>query len=296
MQRDRAGNPVIDIVRPDAEVKMPTVNVNSGSSRKADNAIPTRTNDDAEINDEPIEGSGLDEKLEGREEAEQFEMLKGDLPCLDSKPECLRQLEALAIANSPELRAIDAQIASSSDAVKLARVQGQGSFTESIQPYVSAIAPILLQNARPQAVGEIRTSLESRLLFEALPKIIEGRATSDANQTRNNQANADLQIKLAQLEKTKAEIAIALKGKVVDAVILFEGMKDEADLQSTIVRREQVRAKLIEISYRMGESSTIEQIGRVNDLDRKKVIAAQMRSRLRSQALRIQRLCKGTEE
>lgn len=275
----------------------PTVNINSGSSRKFNNANPTRTESDSESeseSDKP-EPENLDDKLENREASEQFELLKGDLPCLDSKPECLKQLEELAIANSPELRAIDAQIASSADAVKLAKVQGQGSFIEGIQPYVSAIAPILLQNAKPFQTGELRTSLESRLLFEALPAIISGRATSDANQTRNNQANADLAIKLAQLEKTKAEIAIAIKGKVVDALIAFEGMKDEADLQSTIVRREQVRAKLIEISYRMGESSTIEQIARVNEFDRKKVIAAQMMSRLRSQALRIQRLVRGSE-
>lgn len=257
--------------------------------------VPTRTESDIESEGDKPEPENLDDKLENRETSEQFDLLKGDLPCLDSKPECLVQLEALAIANSPELRAIDAQIASSSDAVKLARVQGQGSFIEGIQPYVSAIAPILLQNARPQAVGEIRTSLDSRLLFEALPKIIEGRATSDANQTRNNQANANLQIQLAQLEKTKSEIAIAIKGRVVEAVILFESLKDESDLQSTIVRREEVRSKLIEIDYRMGGSSTIEQVARVNEFDRKKIIAAQTRSKLRSQALKIQRLCKGVE-
>jgi hypothetical protein len=277
------GKPVITIDRP---ANKPAVNVNTAKPVNG-----SRGNGE----DEPIEGSGLDEKLDQREESEQFEMLKGDLPCLDSKPECIVQLEALAIANSPELRAIDVQIASSSDAVKLAKVQGQGSFIESIQPFVSAIAPILLQNSRPQAFGEIRTSLESRLLFEALPTIISGRATSDANQTRNNQANADLAIKLAQLEKTKAEIAIAIKGKVVDAVITFEQIRDESDLQSTIVRREEVRSKLIEISYRLGEGTTTEQIARLNEHDRKKIIAAQLKTRLRSQALRIQRLVKGTE-
>jgi len=253
---------VITIDRP---VNKPVVNVNTAKPVNS-----SRGNGE----DEPIEGSGLDEKLDQREESEQFEMLKGDLPCLDSKPECIVQLEALAIANSPELRAIDVQIASSSDAVKLAKVQGQGSF---------------------KAFGEIRTSLESRLLFEALPTIISGRATSDANQTRNNQANADLAIKLAQLEKTKAEIAIAIKGKVVDAVITFEQIRDESDLQSTIVRREEVRSKLIEISYRLGEGTTTEQIARLNEHDRKKIIAAQLKTRLRSQALRSQRLVKGTE-
>ncbi|MFM7888750.1 MAG: hypothetical protein ACKPCM_19125 [Pseudanabaena sp.] len=273
--KDRTGKP---------EDKKSGVNNDTGSSRK-----PSDRTDDFQ------DGSNLDEKLENREESEQADLLKGDLPCLDSKPECLKQLQELAIANSPELRAINAQIASSSDAVKLARVQGQGSFIESIQPFVSAIAPILLQNSRPLAFGEIRTSLESRLLFEALPTIISGRATSDANQTRNNQANADLAIKLAQLEKTKSEIAIAIKGKVTDAVIAFEQIKDEADLQSTIVRREEVRSKLIEISYKLGESSTIDQIARLNEFDRKKIIAAQLKTRLRSQALRIQRLCKGTE-
>lgn len=268
----------------------------NGSGRKPINKpVPTRTESDIEPESDKPEAENLDDKLEGREAAEQFELLKGDLPCLDSKPECLKQLETLAIANSPELRAIDAQIASSSEAVKLAKVQGQGSFAESIQPYVSAIAPILLQNSKPLAQGEIRIGLDSRLLFEALPTIIQGRATSDANQTRNNQANADLLIKLAQLEKTKAEIAIAIKGKVIDSVILFESLKDESDLQSTIVRREGARFKLVEIAYRFGESSTEAQIDRINDMERKRIIAAQIKSRLRSQALKIQRLVKGSE-
>lgn len=271
----------------------PTVNINSGSSRKLNNPIPTRTDEDFT---EELEGSGLDEKLNEREESEQEDLLKGDLPCLDSSPDCLKQLQELAIANSPEIRSLDIQIASSGDAVKFARVQGQGSFAEQISPFVSAIAPILLQDSRPLASSEIRTSLTSRLLFEALPTIISGRATSDANQTRNAQANADLQIKLAQLEKTKTEVAIAIRGRVTDAVVEFEKIKDESKLQSTIVRREEVRAKLIEISYRLGESSTIDQIARLNQFDRQKIIAAQLKTRLRSQALSIQRLVKGASD
>lgn len=286
LQRDRQGNPVIDIVRPTVNTSTGSATINSGSGRE--------NSDTPE--DIPEEGSGLDEKLESREESEQEEMLKGDLPCLDSKPECITQLQNLAIQNSPEIRSIDIQIASSGDAVKLARVQGQGSFIESIQPYVSAIAPILLQNSRPLQTGELRTSLEARLLFEALPTIISGQATSNANQTRNNQANADLQIKLAELEKTKVQITIAIKGKVLDEVIEFERIKDESNLQSTIVKRETARAKLIEISYRFGESSTIDQIARLNEFDRKKIIAAQLKTKLRSQALRIQRLVKGAED
>ena len=291
------GEAVITIDRPvvKPDDKKSGVNIDSDKPNSSSGKLPT-TKPALSESDETAkpEAENLDDKLEGRESSEQFDLLKGDLPCLDSKPECIAQLESLAIANSPDLKALDAQIASSSDAVKLAKVQGQGSFIESIQPYVAAIAPILLQNARPSAPGEIRVGLDSRLLFEALPTIISGRATSDANQTRNNQANADLQIKLAGLEKTKAEITIAIRGKVVDAVILFESLKDNSDLQSTIVRREEVRSKLIEIAYRMGESSTIAQVARMNDFDRKKIIAAQIKSRLRSQALKIQRLCKGS--
>jgi hypothetical protein len=263
-----------------------TPNSSSGKTK------PENSNSDETGND----GSNLEEKLDNREDTEQADLLKGDLPCLDSKPECVAQLQALAIANSPDIKALDTQIASSGDAVRLAAVQGQGSFIESISPLISAIAPILLQNSRPQAPFEIRTSLESRLLFEALPLIISGRATSDSNQTRNSQANADLQIKLAQLQKTKTEVTIALKGKVADEVVLFENIKDESSLQSIIVKRETARAKLIEIAYRMGESDTISQIARLNDFDRKKIIAAQSKTKLRSQALKIQRLVKGNSE
>jgi hypothetical protein len=266
-------------------------NTNQAPNSSSGETKPQNTDDSQVGND----GSNLEEKLDGREDAEQDDLLKGDLPCLDSKPECIKQLQELAIANSPDIKALDIQIASSGEAVKLAKVQGQGSFFESISPLIGAIAPILLQNSKPQALGEIRTSLESRLLFEAIPLVLSGRATSDANQTRNSQANADLQIKLAQLEKTKTEVAIALKGKVADEVILFENIKDESNLQSTIVKRETARAKLIEIAYRMGESDTISQIARLNDFDRKKIIAAQLKTKLRSQALKIQRLVKGGE-
>lgn len=265
----------------------PEVKPNSSSGKPVNNSSSGKDGDET--------GENLDDKLDAKEEAEQDEMLKGDLPCLDSKPECVLQLQEMAIKNSPEIKAIETQISQSSDAVKLAKVQGQGSFFETITPWVSAIAPILLQNAKPPALGEIRTPLESRLLFEALPTIISGRATSDANQTKNAQSNADLQIKLAQLEKTKLEIAIALRGKIQDALITFEQLKDDANLQNTIVRREEVRAKLIEIGYRMGESSTTEQIARLNEFDRKKISASQSKSRMRSQALRIQRLVKGID-
>ncbi len=281
----------IEVVRENrTEVKKSGVNIDSAKPNgSSSNSIRSGRNS---VNDEKPEKSdeNLDDKLERREDAEQDVMLKGNLPCLDAKPECVKQLQDLAIANSPEIKALDIQIAQSAEAVKLAKVQGQGSFFETISPYVSAIAPILLQNSKPLAFGEIRTPLDSRLLFEALPTIISGRAVSDTNQTKNTQANADLQIKLAQLEKTKAEITIALKGKVEEALITFEQLKDDANLQTTIVRREEVRAKLIEIGYRMGESSTIEQIARLNELDRKKISASQSKSKMRSQALKIQRL------
>jgi len=290
LERDAKGNPVINIDRPVVK-PVDKSGVNIDSAKPASKPIPTRTESDIEPESDKPEPENLDDKLDNREASEQFDLLKGDLPCLDSKPECIKQLEDLAIAASPEIRAIDTQIASSSDAVKLAAVQGQGSFVEGIQPWVSAIAPILLKDATPASAGEIRPSLTASLLFQALPTIISGRATSDANQTKNNQANADLQIKLAQLERSKAEIAIAIKGKVTDYVIAFEQMKDEADLQVTIVRREEVRAKLIEISYRLGESSTIDQVARMNEFDRKKIIASQLKTKMRSQALRIQRLC-----
>lgn len=281
----------IEVVRENrTEVKKSGVNIDSAKpNSSSSNSIRSGRNS---VNDEKPEKSdeNLDDKLERREDAEQDVMLRGSLPCLDAKPECVKQLQDLAIANSPEIKALDIQIAQSAEAVKLAKVQGQGSFFEIISPYVSAIAPILSQNSRPLAFGEIRSPLDSRLLFEALPTIISGRAASDANQTKNTQANADLQIKLAQLEKTKAEITIALKGKVEEALITFEQLKDDANLQTTIVRREEVRAKLIEIGYRMGESSTIEQIARLNELDRKKISASQSKSKMRSQALKIQRL------
>lgn len=299
--RDRAASPQENRTgnKPDANS---SVNIDSGSSGKnvigssgkpltGSSGKPSTGSSGKNDDDKPDDN--LDDKLDAKEESEQDELLKGDLPCLDAKPECVIQLQEMAIKNSPEIKAIDTQIAQSSDAVKLAKVQGQGSFFETITPWVSAIAPILLQNAKPPALGEVRVDLGSRLLFEALPTIISGKANSDANQTKNNQANADLQIKLAQLEKNKLEIAIALKGKVQDALITFEQLKDEASLQTTIVRREEVRGKLIEIGYRMGESSTIEQIARLNEFDRKKIIASQAKSKMRSQALRIQRLVKG---
>jgi hypothetical protein len=187
---------------------------------------------------------------------EEFAALQGDLPCLDSSTECVRQLQQLAIANSSELKLIEQRIAASRQRIDY---HGSQRWTTWIDPNPVAIVQNIFGGGDAQKV---------------------------------DLAIADLELKTSELEARKAEIASKLKDLVLSELLRFEELRDLSELQTAIAAREMTRFRVIEVGYRLGEGSTAEMISLMSQLDRVKAQAATTKSEMKAQALKIQRLVK----
>ena len=236
-------------------------------------STPAKVNTPSEDLDNEEGGKNLDETIQKKDEDEEMQALRGDMPCLDSSAACILQLQTLAIKNSSGIKAIETSIQQAQDNIKTAKAQGQ-NFFQQIQPFTALLgAPIFAATTITKTITELgNTSKEDQ---------------------KNQQTNADLNIKVAQLERTKSELGEKLKDQVLQEAIKFDELRDNAKLQTAIAKRQEGRMKIIEVAYRFGEGATTDMIGRYNELDLSKGRASAARTTMRSQAEKIKRIVLG---
>jgi hypothetical protein len=206
-----------------------------------------------------------------------FEILKGDLPCLDSSAACIASLVKAAIANSPSLKKLDEQVAAANDSIKNANAGG-GNIFRLIQPVVPLLGVPLL------GIGG-----------GALGTLVNTLAGNSRTDQTTSQANADLQIKVAQIERTKQEVSDRIQDSVTQEVIKFDELRLQAETQAAIANRETSRFKLLEVAYRLGEGDTASFLEKVNALDRVRVSVSVDKAKMRSQAIKVRRIVLGED-
>jgi len=233
-----------------------------------DGANPTTTSDPNAI--DPVD---LSEKAD--KDAE-FDLLKGDLPCLDSSSSCIKLLTDKAIANSTTLKNLDQQIAQNQANVKAIAESAKGNIFTQIQPFVSFLSA-------PIGLGSIVGSVFDNLA---------GNARTDQTIAQNN---ATLQIRIAEIERSKLDAKARIEDSVISSLIQFDTLKVEADISVAIANRESSRFKLIEIGYRLGEGDTNSFIALQNGLDRTRLAVTRNNAGMRSQAAKIKRIVLGDE-
>lgn len=221
------------------------------------------------------------ELTERADKEAEFELLKGDLPCLDSSASCIKLLTEKAIANSPTIKGLDAQITQNTDNVKAIAKAGEGNIFSAIQPLTPLIpfltgVPLL---GIGTAIGTVINSLA-------------GNVRSDQNTAQNN---ATLQIRVAEIERTKLQVKDKIEDSVIQSLVIFDNLRVEADISVAIANRESSRFKLTEIGYRLGEGDTNSFIALQNNLDRTRVQVTRNKAALRIQAAKIKRIVLGDE-
>ncbi|AFY74799.1 hypothetical protein Syn7502_02863 [Synechococcus sp. PCC 7502] len=209
----------------------------------------------------------------------EFELLKADLPCLDSSAACIKLLTERAIANSPTLKALDQQIQQNEANVKSIAQAAQGNIFTQLQPFVPFLAV-------PNTVLGLGTTLSSVITN------LGGNARQDQTAAQNN---ATLQLRIAEIEKAKLDVKARIEDSVIQSLIQFDQVKVAADIAEAIANREASRFKLIEVAYRLGEGDTNSFIALQNGLDRTRLDVTRQKSAMRSQAAKIKRIVLGDE-
>ena len=276
--------------------------------------------DPSGIQDEtnPLEAAGasLDRLIEMQINDDLWSAMMGELPCLDATEVCVRQLQEMAVANNPTLAEIDARVEAINERIETARANNQRTIRLGIfEPLVEdliRISPVtrVPDPANPPVPGTIVVPEERGFLenvlniftnpvrginnilsFIGLP-LFRNIAGGDAATQQREIAIADLQVKVAEVERSRAEMANDLREEVILQVLEFDSIRREFQIAQEVARRSTLRLQILELDYRfaVGGLNTPQYLAEVNTLDQQKAQTFRSWARLRTQLTRIKLL------
>jgi hypothetical protein len=310
-----AQTPSDDVVEvtPDDEVEEP-VEEDFGDD-SGDEIDPESISDDAN----PLNpaGDSLDRLIQVRFNEDLWTAMLGDLPCLDVTEPCVRQLQEQAIENSSALKAIDERVELINDKIAEAKQNNQRTTRLGLlEPALQAFLQIETLQEQRDATGEIIQERQRRgfvdriAMFFANP--IRGlndilalisvplfRSASGGDQAAQERgiAIADLQVKVAEIENKRGDVAQALREQVMLHVLEFDQTRREFQISQEIARRAVLRLRIVDQSYRfgVGHLDTPGYLREVSALDQQKAQTFREWARVRSQLTRIKLMVLGEE-
>jgi hypothetical protein len=153
------------------------------------------------------------------------------LPCLESSPECLNQLTEAAIAHNSEIDSID-------DRLELAARQIDRQYERRWTAIIPAIGDLLELNP-----------------FNLIETLFGGGSFREVDLRI-----AELELRLSDLIRRRAEVTVQLHTGVIDLVLSVErGDRQLALLQSQLLSQQQ-RVAVMEAGYRTGSGDTAQMI------------------------------------
>jgi hypothetical protein len=221
----------------------------------------------------------------------------GELPCSTATTDCLNQLQSKALQSSKLLREIDTKVEEATERLEEAKRRNLDSIA------ISTFSPFM-QTFLYSTLGPVSNGVESpvnnpfRLIFGNLASALLGQglgglfnwsaiAATDAQQSRSIQIG-DLQIKIVELQRNRAEIADKLREKVVKEALKLEDKE--------IAKRERQRLEISKISYKFGEGDSEKYLAKLSAYDKQKATTWRSWSRLRSQLTIVKILVLGNQD
>lgn len=262
-------------------------------------------------------GDSLDRLIQLRMNDDLWLTMLGDLPCLEATESCLTQLQELAIGNSPALQAIDQRVELVNQKIDEARANNQATIRLGVfEPAVTAFFQIQeipeVRNAQGQVTQprQRRGFLDRILQFldEPLRGINDALALigvplfknaigGDAAAQQREIAIADLQVKVAEIENQRGEIAQRLREQVILQVLNFDQIRRDFQVSQEVAKRDILRMQVLEMDYRFntGTIDTPQYLSQLSRLDRQKASVFRRWAQVRSQLVRVKTLVLGAE-
>ncbi len=282
----------------------------TGSDSTDDDNSDEETDDSKlpKTNPNPLDpaGDSMDTLVHLGINADIWQQMQGSLPCLDADTKCIAQLQAIAVQKNPLLKEIDSRIQEINQKIEEAKVANKKSINLSVfrpaaqvflQPTISQYQPphhrgggVLgtLASIFIQPAGIINQVLQA----VGMPLFDSMFGGSDQNQTRAI-AISDLAVKLAELQRGRAELADKVKEKIAIAVFDFDESRREFQISSEVSKREISRMQLVEVEYRLGQGSSETYLQQLSSLDKGKASTWKSWSAMRSRLERIKLLIDG---
>lgn len=294
----------------------PSTEVEESSTEPNETESPTPINpDDVKADPNPLNptGDSLDTLIKMRMDDDLWRSMLGDLPCLEATDDCIARLQGLAVQNSRELKAIDQRIEAINQKVNEAKANNQksvrlGVFEPLLQSFLKLEEVPAQPGQQPQKRGFLNkvfdifvrpvSGLNEILSLVGLP-LFRNASGGDAAAQSRVIALGDLQIKLAEIENKRGDLAAKIRETVITQVLDYDQTRREFQLSQEIASRASLRLKLIEVDYHFaaeGSSNTEGYLNQVSGVDQRKADSFRHWAGLRSQMARIKLLVLGAGE
>lgn len=283
-----------------------------GSEVIEDGGTPTGTGEFPTSDPNPLNpaGNSLDSLIQQGINADLWQQMQGDLPCVDATTECIAQLQEIATQQNPLLIEIDARIEEITTKIEEAKAQNKKSIDLSVLRPAARVfmeptfdAPSSQPNQRKRGpidklvsiftspVGVINEVLRA-VGIPLFDKLLGGNEQAQGRAI----AISDLSVKLAEIQRGRAELANQVKEKVALAVFDFDTSRREFQISQEVAKRESARMQLIEVKYRLGQGDSNSYLAQLTSLDARKAQTFRAWASLRSQLEKIKLLVLGTPE
>ena len=273
------------------------------------NRVEKTEEEESELNQEPRTQENpfidpeLDDLVERRISEDVWQGMIGELPCVQSSTDCIKQLQAMALTNSRILQEMETRIQEAEDRIEEAKRRTLDSiaistFSPFLQSYLtSTLPPVGPQNNILNPFQPILGNLGATLLGQGLGQLFNWQTTNanDAQLSRSI-AISDLQVKLAELQRARAEIAEKLREKVILETLELEKIARNFQIQQEIAKRQKARLEIIKISYQFGEGDSKQYLADLSAYDRTKATAWREWAKLRSQLTLVKLLVLNQDE
>ncbi|MEP0923427.1 hypothetical protein [Leptolyngbya sp. ST-U4] len=267
-------------------------------------------------------GESLEQLIQMQVNEDLWSAMRGELPCLEATEPCVKQLQEMAIGNSTALQAIDERIELVNEKIDTARANNQqtinlGIFEPALQYFlkiedVPAVAEVRdaqgnvttpAQPARRRGfldrIGDIFTGGALTTINDVLSLIgvplFQSIAGGSPEQQQREIAIADLQVKIAEIENKRGELATQLREQVMLQALEFDTIRREFQISQEVAKRETLRLQIVEQNYRfaVGTMDTPQYLREVSSLDQQRASTFRAWSRLRTQLTRVKLLVLG---
>jgi hypothetical protein len=230
--------------------------------------------------------------------------MRGELPCLDISESCLGQLQALAVQNSTAIKAIDERVEIINGKIEEAKRNNQatvrlGVFEPLVQNWLQ-LEQVPTGSTKPRRgflnrvfdlFSQPLNGVNEILSLVGVP-LFKNAIGGDPNVQARSIAIADLQVKVAEVENKRGDLAQKIREAVIMQVLDFDQYRREFQVSQEVAKRSQLRLKVIELDYRMA-SGTVTTPGYLSELsavDQQKAQTFRAWAKLRTQLVRVKLL------
>ncbi len=237
-----------------------------------------------------------------------WRIMRGGLPCLETTSSCLEQLQNKSVTDSPLLKELDTRIQEATSKIDEARSKNAKTVRLSVlTPALQYLLgpAVTAGQAQPEGKGLIdnlsgifngETGLINGLLNVIGVPLFVGSQGANTEANRNAIAISDLQIKVAELQRARAQLADTIREKVAVALVKFDEGRTDFQIAQVVGARAIDQFKVFELRYIRGNNDTESYLAKQSQLDRVKADTYASWGKMRRSLFEIKLLVLGVKD